>query len=40
MNSPPPPRSRPPVWVLILAAAVYAAWIVFLGTLAVLHVLG
>ena len=40
MNSPTPQRSRPPVWVLILVAAVYAVWIVFLGTLAVLHTLG
>ena len=40
MSNPTPQRSRPPAWVLVLAAAVYAAWIVFLGTLAVLHRLG
>lgn len=40
MNSPTPQRSRPPVWVLVLAAAAFAVWIIFLGTLAVLHTLG
>jgi len=40
MKRPTPERSGPPVWVLVLAAAVYAAWMVFLGTLAVLHKLG
>ncbi len=37
MSDPTPQRSRLPVWVLVLAAAAYAVWIVFLGTLAVLH---
>ncbi len=37
MKNPSPRHSRPPVWVLVLAAAVYAAWLFLLGTLAVLH---
>ena len=40
MKNPIPQPSRPPVWVLVLAAAIYAAWIFLLGTLAVLHRLG
>jgi len=40
MNSPTPGPSRPPLWVLVLAAVVFAVWIIFLGTLAVLHTLG
>jgi len=34
------PLSRPPLWVLVLAAAAFAVWVIFLGTLAVLHMLG
>ena len=40
MKHPIPEGNRPPVWALVLAVVVYAAWVIFLGTLAVWHRVG